>query len=420
MQLTDEEKRMYNGENGPGVQRAIEVLIKLGEAFDAEKLAPVSYAHISYDFCPEVFWNSVTEDLEKTPHMVTTHPSYQPRIWKKWGLPLAGNWIEEHERKLKTIKRLGWLRTETCAEYLLGIIPQKGAIVPMGGSCMQIANNSLFGAKVDRMGILVSVAAAVCARTPLMGLLLPENRFAQYLIELSGSLDVTRWTLSDFHCLGYAIGEKVPGFKPIAVNGLPPGLPFDFARALVISMPTSGAITLAHIIGTTPEAPDRSAAFGGRKEKDVIIIGPKEMIEAWERLNHWDNDTVEHVTFGCPHATITEIGRIASLLEGKKTKASFLIGASVPVAALARHQGYAQIIESAGGHIQAVCPSISNPFTRKDIAGNKQAKSVATNSARSAHYLAAVCGSKVFFGTTEECINAAITGKWKGVMPLWR
>jgi len=419
MLLTDEEKRMQAGEYGPGIQRAISLLITLGDSFDAERLVPISYGHISYDFCPEDFWNLMTEEVPATPHRVTTHPSYQPRVWKEWGLPLAENWIDEHERKLQSLKQLGWLRTETCAEYLIGIMPRKGDIVSMGGSCMQVANNSLFGARVDRMGILISMAAAICGRTPLMGLLLPENRYAIHMVELD-DLDVTDWTLSDFHCLGYCIGDRIPGFKPVAIHGLPHNLPFDFARALVISMPTSGAVTLAHIVGTTPEAETLDAALGNRKPEHAIRIGKREMMQAWERLNVWDNDTVEHVAFGCPHATIDEIARIAALLDGKTITTSLLIGASAQIKALAKQQGYVDSIENAGGHIISVCPSISNPFTRSDIAGEKQAKSAATNSARGAHYLATVSGVKVFFGAEEACVNAAITGRWKGEMPPWK
>ena len=416
MLFTEEEKKMLGEEYGPGIRRAMELLVKLGSSFDAEKLVPISYGHIGYDSCPEKYWNLMTEGVIKTPHRVTTHPSFQPEIWKQWRLPLADRWIDEHERKLKTFKQLGWLRTETCAEYLIGIMPRKGDIVSMGGSCMQVANNSLFGARVDRMGILVSLAAAVSGRTPLMGLLLPENRYANHVAVLE-DLDVTNWTLSHYHCLGYYIGDQIPGFKPVVVNGLPPNLPFDFARALVISMPTSGAVTLAHIVGTTPEAPTLEAALGNKKPEHLIRVGKLEMKKTWERLNAWDNDIVEHVAFGCPHATIDEIGRIASLLEGKTIKTSLLIGASVPVEAFARRQGYADIIEKAGGHFLPACPAIYNPFTRRDVAGEKQAKSAATNSARCAHYLATVSGVKVFFGTEEECVNAAITGKWKGEIP---
>jgi len=419
MNLTHEEQKMLQGDYGKGIQRSMELLVKLGDSFGAERLVPVSYAHISYDFCQEEFWDLMTEGVTETPHRVTTHPSYQPEIWKSWGLPLADRWIGEHERKLNTFKKLGWLRTETCAEYLLGIMPRTGDVVSMGGSCMQVANNSLFGARVDRMGILISLAAAVCGRTPLMGLLLQENRYAKHIVELD-NLDVTDWTASHYHCLGYYIGDQIPGFQPIAVNGLPPHLPFDFVRALVISMPTSGSVTLAHIVGNTPEASTLDDACGGHRPDSVLRVGRREMAETWQRLNVWDDDTVEHVAFGCPHATIDEIGRIANLLEGKKIKTSLLIGASAPVESLARQQGWADIIEDAGGHFLPVCPSIGNPFTRKDIAGEKRARSAATNSARSAHYLATVSGAKVFFGTEEECVNAAITGRWQGEVPTWK
>jgi predicted aconitase len=419
VQLTDEEKRMEAGEYGPGTQRAMELLVKYGDSFEAKLFAPISYGHISYDFCPEEFWNLMTEGVGKTLHRVTTHPSYSPEVWKKWGLSLADNWADEHQRKLKRFLELGWLRTETCAEYLLGIMPRKGDIVSMGGSCMQVANNSLFGARVDRIGVLMSLAAAVCGRTPLMGLLLPENRYASHMVELE-DLDVSEWTITHYHCLGYYIGDQVPGFKPVVLNGLPRNLPFDFARALVISMPTSGSVTLGHIVGTTPEAPTLEAALGGKQPEQVIRVGKGEMTRTWERLNVWDDDVVEHVAFGCPHATIDEIGRIASLVEGKKLKSSMLIGSSAPVEALARRQGWADIIEKAGGHFQPVCPSITNPFTRPDIAGENQARSAATDSARSAHYLATVSGVKVFFGTEEECVNSAISGKWKGEIPRWK
>jgi len=407
------------GEVAQGTQRAMDLLVKYGDSFDAQKLVPVSYAHISYDFSPEEFWNSMTEGVRNTPHMVTTHPSCSPEVWKQWGLPLADNWAGEHERKLKRFLELGWLRTETCAEYLLGITPRKGDIVSMGGSCMQVANNSLFGARVDRMGVLISLAAAVCGLTPLMGLLLQENRFARHMVVLE-DLDVSGWTMAHYHCLGYYIGDQVPGFKPVVVDGLPHRLPFDFARALVISMPTSGSVTLCHIVGTTPEAPTLEAALGGESLDHIIKVTKGDLTHTWERLNVWDDDVVEHVAFGCPHATIEEIGRIASLVEGKTLKTSMLIGASAPVEALARRQGWADIIEKAGGHFQSVCPSIGNPFTRPDIAGENQAKSAATDSARSAHYLATVSGVKAFFGTEEECVNAAITAKWRGKVPKWK
>jgi hypothetical protein len=167
-------------------------------------------------------------------------------------------------------------------------------------------------------------------------------------------------------------------------------------------------------VGTTPEAPTQEIAFGGKKPEQILNVGKKEMRETWERLNMHKDNVVEHVAFGCPHCTIDEIGQLAAKLEGKKTKVPLLIGASIPVEALARVQGYADTIEKAGGRFLFCCPSVSNPFARKDFAGKNRVKSVAVDSARAAYYVAGVVGADTFFGTRDECIRAAVTGKWEG------
>ena len=71
-------------------------------------------------------------------------PFFSPVSGRQWGLPNAKAWMGEHERKLKKYKELGWLRTEICAE-LWAFFPTKGDIVPMAGSCMQVANNTCLG-----------------------------------------------------------------------------------------------------------------------------------------------------------------------------------------------------------------------------------------------------------------------------------
>ena len=38
MHLTDEEERMLAGEQGPGVRKAMQTLVRLGNAFDAERM----------------------------------------------------------------------------------------------------------------------------------------------------------------------------------------------------------------------------------------------------------------------------------------------------------------------------------------------------------------------------------------------
>jgi predicted aconitase len=46
MILTKEEQGVLDGEKGPGVQKSMEHLVETGEAFDAEKLIPITAAHL--------------------------------------------------------------------------------------------------------------------------------------------------------------------------------------------------------------------------------------------------------------------------------------------------------------------------------------------------------------------------------------
>ena len=47
MHLTDEEKKILDGENGEGNRKAMELLVALGKTFDATRLIPISRAHVA-------------------------------------------------------------------------------------------------------------------------------------------------------------------------------------------------------------------------------------------------------------------------------------------------------------------------------------------------------------------------------------
>ena len=47
MHLTQEEENMYAGEEGPAVEKCMEILVALGDIYGAEKLVPITSAQIS-------------------------------------------------------------------------------------------------------------------------------------------------------------------------------------------------------------------------------------------------------------------------------------------------------------------------------------------------------------------------------------
>jgi len=419
MFLNDEEKAMLEGQQGPGIQKAMELLVRLGDCFDAERMVKVNWTHTILDAPPFDFFQMITSGAKPGPK-VTLHPGWQPEKWKEAGITSGSSavkFIKRHNQRVEVARRLGWNLTETCAEYLMGYRPTKGDAIAMTGTCMQVANNSLFGALVNRAGDLSTLASAVTGVVPYMGLMLPQNRYAHVLVRLENGLDFSKWSQTQYSCLGYYIGNQVPGYKNIVIDGLPGDLALEYSRTVAVSHPVSGAVTLVHLVGITPEAPTLEAVLPGKAEH-TIAIGKRELRQTWQELNVHQEDTVEHVAIGCPHCTLEEIRHIATLVQGRKIKTSLAIGAANALLAKAKDLGYAQPIEEAGGIFLNCCIGIGDPFISSYYSANP-ARSSATNVARAAHYQVRTMGVEVFFGTMEECIEAAVMGRWCGKEPEW-
>jgi hypothetical protein len=284
-------------------------------------------------------------------------------------------------------------------------------VVCWSGSGGEIASNSIFGALAGRESSATVFAAGIIGKTPKMGLLLPENRYAEILIKVDSDLDIGNFTEADYGALGYHIGEVV-GTKNAALEGIPLDISMEDCRLLLSPLPVSGSCVMCHIIGVTPEAPDLKAAFGGRKY-ETVIVGKKDVEDAYAKLNNAENREVDLVALGCPHLTIKELGELASLLEGKRVSPNviFHIGVSKTVSALAKECGYFDPIKNAGVIFSNSCTSCYNPF----MFVKDNAKVAVTNSARAAHYMQRTSEGKtrLFYGDMKKCVNAAITGKWE-------
>ncbi len=113
---------------------------------------------------------------------------------------------------------------------------------------------------------------------------------------------------------------------------------------------------------------------------------------------------------GCPHASIEQMWEVARLLEGRKIHGGcrLWVFTSRSVKSVADLNGYTKTIQDAGGLVMTdTCSAISKAVP-------KGTKVVALDSAKQAHYLPAMVGIEAWFGTTEDCVAAALTGRWNG------
>jgi predicted aconitase len=90
---------------------------------------------------------------------------------------------------------------------------------------------------------------------------------------------------------------------------------------------------------------------------------------------------------------------------------SLWIFTSRAVRDVADRHGYTRTITDAGG---VVMTDTCSAFAQAIPPGTKVA---ALDSAKQAHYLPAILDIQAWFGSTRDCIEAAISGRWNGERP---
>jgi predicted aconitase len=265
--------------------------------------------------------------------------------------------------------------------------------------------NSVIGARTNRDGTVSNLAAAITGRTPLMGLLLDENRYAEVVVELNG-LDFSSITHTDLGAIGYYVGEKAQN-RNVAITGIPNTLDIDQIKYLMAPLSTSGSVSICHIIGLTPEAPTLEHALGGQSPAETLTVGATEISRT--KALYGADAQVDMALFGCPHCTVPELKKMASLLEDKRISSNKRLWIGMPYQhyALARTMGYTDIIERAGGVISRSCMA-----TVPDSPIPEEIGVVATNSFKAAHYISRLSKGKVkvTIADMDKCVKA-VTGK---------
>ena len=248
MRLTDEQKRMLDGEFGSGARMSMNLLKKFGEAFDAEKMIKANVVHLSTNI-PTDLLEKMTEGVEQVRTMCSLHAVFDPGHWRKrFGLQgkkgqllggIATADEEDIDKRLGILRRLGFLPTFTCLPYASGIVIRPGDVFIATGSSGQIAANSIFGARAARESTSTALAAAVTGVTPEVGLLKKENRRARMVIRVD-ELNPDQFTISDYGALGHFVGE-IADMKNVVIDGLPPTASLEECKSLTAPIPLSGS-----------------------------------------------------------------------------------------------------------------------------------------------------------------------------------
>lgn len=397
MELTKQEQAMLDGKEGYAVRKSMEILVALGDIFGAKSLidvGSVQVAGVSYHNLGDAgleFLDSLAKD-GRVKVLTTLNPAGMDlENWQQLGI--SPDFAQKQNLVIDAFQRMGILVSCTCTPYLIGNLPLYGEHVAWSESSAVTFANSVLGARTNREGGPSALAAAFMGKTPCYGLHLDENRVPDVHVQVNAELS----KLSDWGALGYAIGKKAENKIPY-ITGIK-GADLDALKSFCASVVTYGAKPLFYIKGITPASETQT------QPKETVTIEAADIKNAYNNINDQVTD-IDFVCVGCPHCSIKEIAEIADLLKGKKVKegTELWVATARTTKQLADKRGYTAAIEAAGGKFACdTCMAVA-PLKGRF-------KALATTSAKGCFYSRQNL-MKTKMGSTQECIQAAVTGKW--------
>lgn len=423
MFLNDQQKRMLNGEEGLGVQKSMEVLVAKGEAEGAEKMVDIVYAHLMpadtmfFPYGRQGEWSReltgvLTQDVNRLKVPATMEPKFcdLENVAKKIGF--TEDMINEMDHiqtpASKYFESIGVFPTYSALPFLV-YETNFGEHVSIAESISILWYNTMFGSRCERDDGVTSLAAGITGVYPEIGVHIDKNRFAEVVIRPGNDIDVKSFGYTDWDAYSLASSRKCKEKTPVFLN-LPTNMTLTEKKHLLEVIAVESGLANMHIVGLTPEAPTLEKALGNKKPLEEYEITKADLEEAYSIVNTASGKDLDFVFLGCPHVTVSEFKKIASILDGKtiSPEVTLIVSTSRQFLQDARDMGYVDVIEKAGGTVtKDMCIA---------FAGTQASGTIATDSIKAAFFytgFSSKSNRKVRVANIEKCIESAIIGEWE-------
>lgn len=413
VRLNADERAMLAGDDGPARQKALRFQIEVGNFFGAQKLVPITNAHVMGDI--EVMGDG---GLQAMREMMQDHAECAVPTSSNARCMHFGDVPElpcDHDEEIKEREIIHSLRdmrvatTDTCINYQTVYQPKLGEHVAWGDTGTVIYANSVFGARTNYEGGYSSFAAALTGRTPAYGFHLDEVRRGTLSVELQ-----TRLTdLADWGALGKIVGHPHQDYFCVPVIQGVQDMPHsDALKHLGASLASYGSMAMYHIVGVTPEAATTQQAFGGRLPAERMTVTAADL-EAVYRGYRYVEGGRSIVVFSGPQLSLFEMQDMVRLFAGRKVAPDMevFLTTNHAVWSDAKRLGYVDVLERAGVTIlQGVCFYILQRLS-KNRAENGWTNLI-SNSAKLVNTITAHRFNTVL-RRTADCVEIACTGALK-------
>jgi predicted aconitase len=386
MKLDPEQEGILRGENGPVMAKAMETVVRYGEAFGAKRLVPIKSGHLAGTFGigPYKAYIQILERIAAEGLKVRVPTSVNPRPGSELNF-INRRMVFTNQKTLeRLLEAIGITPNYSCVCYAKANVPAFGDRLAWAESSAVQYANSVLGARTNRNSILMDVCCSLTGFTPEFGYLLDEHRRARMLVKLK----VARM---DAPALGYLLGRLVVDKVPLIEH-------YPFSRIELKNMggamAASGGVALFHVEGLTPEAKDMQAVLDGPPDETITVTQ-----EDLDALRNRSPAGADMVVFGCPQMTCEEAVMMAERFEGKKVRIpTWFCMVPDELAEFRRYGLYGKILD-AGVTVSEYCPLAA--FSLR--LGKRY---ILTPSGKLLYYLK---GAQ--YGTVDDCLKAC------GVIP---
>jgi predicted aconitase len=417
VELTAADLGVLKGERGDGAALAMRLIMEYGRAIGAVRLISVTRAHVDgclyqgdsgLDFAQALAGGGARVSVPTTLNVGLVdllHPQLN------LGNPER---VAQGRRLMRLYEDMGCSPTWTCAPYQLPDRPGFGEQVAWAESNAIAFINSVVGARTDRYGDFIDICAGIVGRVPDHGLHRTDNRRGRVLFDVSGLpgdwfANELMWPL-----LGFVVGAASGGRVPV-VDGVPATVSEDSLKAFGAAAATSGSVALFHVVGITPEAPDRAAALQGQVPEEVIDVTGPTLRNAHRELTKRGQGELAAVSVGTPHFSITEFEALVGLVSGRRCRpeVGFYVTTGRAVLAEVERRGWLEPLQDFGATIVVDSCTYLTPFIRP-----RRGEVVMTNSAKWAYYAPGNLGHSVVLATLSDCVRSAHHGRIQVSEPL--
>ncbi|HEY7287201.1 MAG TPA: aconitase X catalytic domain-containing protein [Vicinamibacterales bacterium] len=417
MQLTERDRRMLDGGDGPAAQLAMSILVRMAAVYGAAELMDISQAHIDSTIYLGDATLEFAERLASLGARVAVPTSLNVSGvdecgWKNWAV--TPEWAAKAARQMLAYEKMGAVPTWTCAPYQTAMRPVFGQQIAWGESNAIAFANSVIGARTERYPDLLDICCAITGRVPAIGLHLAENRAGEYLIRLVGVSEALQQDDQFFAVLGHLVGKLSEDRIPV-IDGLSVRPIEDHLKAFAAAAASSGRVALFHMVGITPEAATLDDAFQNRLPERVIDITPGDLRAARTELTTADGRELDMVILGSPHFSLEEFRRLAPLVAGRRVHPAvrFLVTSSRLMKEQAHEAGVLAPVLDFGAEITLDTCILASPMLPPEI------RTLMTNSAKYAYYAPSLLNTRVTFGSLADCVESAVLGRVVRDEALW-